>query len=870
MRLVTGILLLAAALSLPREMMAGDPAPAGASLGPLVRVSPDLLGSETPKVPAILVLAHRYYDLAVPQMENDLRAEFARLINWPVTFDGARPDAAHASQLTNEIAVAVSFSDAKNFYLASAAAAFALNPANSTGAGNFATAILTYGEDTLEAMLPSPEKNRQLQSYRDDAVAIFRYALSLNFTAKFANEANALPLLINLGNVYIDLAQPEKARVAFQEALRLSPRSPPAHEGMAAYYLATGRKDLAAKEIQRPACFPSSRRKAAEAGEKAKEETAPTAQDGDSEEQLAAKIAQLQKIEPPTMADFIEELDQSGANKLRFFVRQLAIEATYHAPDLHDLWQYGSLEAFSRPEARAVFEEWAAKWGKRKLGSLAARNASNQVDVLKSLGVKLDFGVDLEDVARNPEKYEDVDFDVKVSGLENLDAMLPQLEALEKQANRELPTTKMNAVMQVDRLMKGGMSIYALDPGDYANPSDVFIQKFNMLELNKKLLAYQRYLRKVTEDLRRVLENARKSAPQELRRIEDTMARTMRQIEKLADEEHWSDEKTLLERHHVHGSYFPQLNQVAGAAWLQSTGYANAVYREKLKPNLEAMFNDCFRHVMLISDPEIRTRKETELSAALSGFVALSLTCVSQAYDTGEYLDSWDCDCTIEALAQAREREQEAYDQATEQARQKNKLAIKDFNEGAIPETSGLYKKLDTYSSSFSSPFVDAKWGIVKSSLKFKVGGKDKAHGAKAETSVEVAWDHMRNKTTVTAGLEAAQKVEFADGRIGVEGKVWTKAVVTMDSDSLAAQDWDVAAGANLTGSVGTGSTAAGSANLQGTVAYETSVMRGNTLSAEVAVVGAATIIGKDDAKEGYGVSLPKKLTLWSGKYTSE
>jgi hypothetical protein len=66
-----------------------------------------------------------------------------------------------------------------------------------------------------------------------------------------------------------------------------------------------------------------------------------------------------------------------------------------------------------------------------------------------------------------------------------------------------------------------------------------------------------------------------------------------------------------------------------------------------------------------------------------------------------------------------------------------------------------------------------------------------------------------------------------------------------------------LAAGASLTGSVGVG--------LQGTIAYETSVMRANTLSAEVAAVSMATQSGD---KKGWDVKRGEKKIIWSGKYT--
>ena len=351
----------------------------------------EIVGADPPARSIVLGLARKYYDRTSTQIESDLQGEFSRFVNWPVNFDGKSPDAARASALTTDIAVLVSFCDARNFYLASAAAVLTLDPANSTATGTFGAAIVTYGEDSLATMPASPEKTQQLKPFRDDAIAVYRYALSLNFTAEFANEANALPLLVNLGNLYLDSGMPENARVTFQKALGISPQSWPAHEGMAAYYLATGRRDLAEEEMQHREYLPGSVRKAAEEGEKTAEDTAPTVTPGDSEEEMETKIAQLQKIEPATMADFIEELDQGEASKLRAFVRNVTAEATYQAPDLHDILQYGSLDAFSQPHARAVFQGWAERWGKRDAAPLAVKQAAAQIvgdqDVRKDYGV---------------------------------------------------------------------------------------------------------------------------------------------------------------------------------------------------------------------------------------------------------------------------------------------------------------------------------------------------------------------------------------------------------------------------------------------------------------------------------------------------
>jgi tetratricopeptide (TPR) repeat protein len=248
---------------------------------------------------------------------------------------------------------------ARNFYLACAAAAFSLDPVNATGAGNLGAAIASYGEDLAGAVAPGPAKERQLKPYRDEAIGVYLYALSLGHAEALGgagglrdSRQSAVPLLVNLGNLYLDNGAPPKARAAFEDALRVQPESWPAHQGMAAYYLATGRKDLAEKELKPRECWPASMRRTAEAGEKTEEKTSPTVAESDSESTMEAKLAQLRKVEPATMADFIQDLDQSEANRLRQGVRNLALDLVYKAPDPKPLMQYGSLEAFiGRPAA---------------------------------------------------------------------------------------------------------------------------------------------------------------------------------------------------------------------------------------------------------------------------------------------------------------------------------------------------------------------------------------------------------------------------------------------------------------------------------------------------------------------------------------
>ena len=224
---------------------------------------------------AVLGLARTYYEKASPQIEPDLLPEFARLVDWPVRFDGSGANPAKASDFTNSVAFLVGYTDARNFYLACAAASFTLDPANATGAGNFGAAIVSYGEDAVGAAPDGAQKDGQLKPYRNDAIAVYLYALSLSRAPGPVPGGGAVTLLVNLGNLYLDTGVPENARGQFEMALQIQPNSWPAHQGMAAYYLAVGRRDLAEKELKKRECWPASIRKVAETADKTDEKAAP-------------------------------------------------------------------------------------------------------------------------------------------------------------------------------------------------------------------------------------------------------------------------------------------------------------------------------------------------------------------------------------------------------------------------------------------------------------------------------------------------------------------------------------------------------------------------------------------------------------------
>lgn len=98
----------------------------------------DIIGEDYPDEPDIniedfivetgiekaLALAKKYYDLSYPVIEGDLRGEFNNIVTWEPEFDGSNVDPELCSGNSMNVAFMVTYTDAKNFYLALAAAVF--------------------------------------------------------------------------------------------------------------------------------------------------------------------------------------------------------------------------------------------------------------------------------------------------------------------------------------------------------------------------------------------------------------------------------------------------------------------------------------------------------------------------------------------------------------------------------------------------------------------------------------------------------------------------------------------------------------------------------------------------------------------------
>ena len=71
-----------------------------------------------------LALAKKYYDLAFPYIEEDLRGDFNSIVTWEPEFDGNNIDPELCSSNSMNVAFMVTYTNAKNFYLALASPFF--------------------------------------------------------------------------------------------------------------------------------------------------------------------------------------------------------------------------------------------------------------------------------------------------------------------------------------------------------------------------------------------------------------------------------------------------------------------------------------------------------------------------------------------------------------------------------------------------------------------------------------------------------------------------------------------------------------------------------------------------------------------------
>ncbi|NTW98693.1 MAG: hypothetical protein HGB35_01935, partial [Geobacteraceae bacterium] len=615
---------------------------------------------------------------------EDLSA-YSRTVVWTLRFDDQRPDPEKARQYSLLVTAATNHFSEPYFIMALASAVFSLDPQSTTNANNFASAVLAGGE----RLHPDASGIKDLAPYRNEAELIYRYALAIPMKDDAWGD-ESFTTILNLGYLYIDMGKPEEARSLFQVARKLKPYSWDAAKAMAAYFHAIGQPDKALTILEDPKLDKPMMLMVAKKSAKILEKSEPYAElPADTPAEKFAEGIKVMSAEPiATSADFVAQIDQSERNKMRYFVEHLPPEGSYSAPKINKLTQYSTNQVINSPHGRSARNEF----GNMIQSFAVSSNASigkEQLKMLSRLGMDLKLGIDLDDVARHPEKYTNqkgkkkskATFD-KSKFKENIAKLKMQAE----QGKRELATGKTGTLTEIAAQVKPFNAIVAMNPEEYADPMNIIIQKHNYSVHNRKTNLYTGYLYAENKKI--------------LQAVRDIQQRYHSTMEELKNKQSGGD------GHEAHVEFFNAANAAGATAFGSATNVTSYAYVNKIKPMAEAYYYDVIRHVGLISDPEVRDAMEAELRRNINSALVQALSTVLAAHASFRHYDNWDCSCSDESFSQARAAEREAFESAEEERIARYKAGKAVFDSKDIPESTPLWKKLDAYGTDLNIPGV--------------------------------------------------------------------------------------------------------------------------------------------------------------------
>jgi hypothetical protein len=823
---------------------------------------------------------------------DDLWA-YSKVVIWAPRFDGSSPDAKKAKELSLPVSSVTNYFNKPQLMIALAAAVFSLDPQSTPAANNFASAIVTAGE----RLFPNKTQVKELASYRTDAESCFLYAMA-NSMKGDAWTDESLTSILNLGNLYIDMSKLEEARSLFQLARKQSPFSWDAALGMAAYFHAVNKPDKAVAILEDDNLDKPQTLMIAKKHEKAleKNDEVPI----DSPEQVYEDRIDSVNAEPiATAADFMSQIDQSERNKMRYFVENLPVKGSFTAPPINKLTQYASLKAISAPRGISALKDFMQMLQIYSMSSFAAAS-DEQLKMLSRLGLNVNPGIDLNDVAKNPQKY--ANSKTRPKAKMDKQELMANLENLKKQATAgklDLATGKTASSLAMAAQFDPLFGIAQLDPQNYADPMNIIIQKHNFAVLNRKTNLYNGYLYKVNNQTRQAFNEIVANYQRKITEAEKVKAAALEVLEKRQAEAEASGTSTnmkaewALRKHNVHVQYFNTCNAAAESAFGSATNSASVAYVQKIKPKAEAYYYDVIRQVGLISDPEVRDRKDAELHRAIYSALVSALNTVGAAHGSFKYHPEWECGCDVGNLLREREQEQAAQKDEENARIMRNKAAKLVFDSGEIPESSPLWKKLDSFGSKVDLGFISWKITCARTVVNFSftvplVPGSPKIFASqevseftgagkydqgikvslKAGEGVGAYISLSSSVTTSGEGVVKDYSVTAATG-LSVSGKGTTAMVggqMTFGPNGVRDSDFSAGISKDFSNEMGG----------EGNVSFEASTKRGCSLSgnASQTLEGAKKFIddaktkaiGKDAAKLIFTDDFLQK-ELWSGKY---
>ncbi len=703
------------------------------------------------------------------------------------------------------VAMALSYTSAKNFYLAMAVSVFSLDSKNAIAAGNFAAATAAYADD-LEL---DGENPTGLQKYYSDAESIYQYALMLaGQEGKKAQESDytrdALPLLVSLGNLYLDGNKLNEAYACFQTALELEEEYSPATEGLFNTYMAMKQYqkalDLLADSMNYPA-FASGAKKTAEKSQ-ADSEKPHVNTPSIEEEVLELKLDSFNTIDSVSAADFIEEIDAEAKQKLDNLIKEVEQQMKYTSPDITIISQYGSLKAISQPLGESAIEAFDA-------------GLSQLYDDLYELESKIE--------AREPSD-------------EAFDRAEAQMEKFVLRQNADSDTR--HGYFKGLAILQPEYAIFAINPYDYANPMDILVQRQNISSFQIKFSNYVTYCtvvnQRVIKNIEEIIDQCNEKIPPLWEEMDD----------KISDIDP-DDPQRLIKVHNYHESYYPKINGMMQVYWNQATSITITAYQQKIKKYAEQMYNDCMKHLILVSDDNIRQMLEERLQRELLNTLSIIFDSISQSFSFVHYEE--DCHCDIGALEKLREKLENEREKLANEQIKRNMDAKKIFESGVLDENSEYYKKcIKPYEVTLNTPFVKGVIGPYKTKFKLDLDF----------VNFESSENHIRNTTTYNGGVEIGKDAAVGPAKIGAKAYVKFTAVKGADG-GFAMEDIDVTGGGKATLEAGFVSAEAG---------MEASAVRGTRSYAGFSATADNFL--DDELKKAMGTWAPKlKKELWKGDY---
>ncbi|MDR2865802.1 MAG: hypothetical protein LBV13_00115 [Methanomassiliicoccaceae archaeon] len=691
----------------------------------------------------ILKIAKKYYDWAKPIISLG-KNEFKKAVDWVPEFDGRKNDVEKAGTLSFDTAMLGTFPGTGTITVAFACAAFDLAPESVVMSQNLGSAIALFCDNSPD--LSIKEKKKEIY---EDAAAVLIYAVSLSLSEDMYTEKSLGPL-VALGNLFLDMEKYEEAKHLFTTARRLDETYMPAVEGLAAYYKAVKKPQLAGMVREGAKKNPTGCGRSANEIDKNVKKATEISQKGDAnEEEMEKDMDKAETVEAPNYGDLFDSIDQATAAKIRNNRKELNNRMVITVPNLDILFPFTDITEDNQISVKSAVAAVAEEIPKliKYMKRLPIGAAHRDADILENTGIGdfyvrgMKFHDFMRDAANNPQKYEDskINAEGKIR-TDNANKFIKDI----KDGIAET-TAARHGMEGGDRFGKNLMRTAAkaeavlfplsLNPFKYANAWDILLQQYNAMPLIRKRTLLFGYMAEILRKRSKILFEVQRNYHREYgeindifkRELDDLKERYQKQIDIInkmisdCDDQGCGRCKSLskriddlsdqheVDKHKLHLKYYPQLNQCTKRFWLEGTGVAIVMYK-KLERNAPRMYKEVMKHLVYISDEKVRAEQEDILVGTIAQSIASAIGLVLGAYGMGEILRIEQCGCDFQATDELEERLKKEKKEKDYEMLMRQKAARDSFKSGAVDENSAFYKNyLKQWEYSFDVGFFKYK-----------------------------------------------------------------------------------------------------------------------------------------------------------------